>query len=304
MLRATRAVPVTLAALALCAGAAGCTGTQPGQSSSTSQPSSPTQSPSALSGTARYVALGDSYTSSPRTGNPAGTPPGCERSDNNYPHLVAAQLKPAQFADVSCSGAVTQDLSSPQQTPNGTNPPQLDAVTADTTLVTVGLGGNDVGFIALLSQCQADTLDTPPCSTRLHGVADQLSSRVTTTATRIANLLEAIHRKAPKAKIAVVGYPTVLPDGDGCWPFLPLVPADVAYIRQAAGNFNDVLRTQAEGHDATYVDTATPSKGHDMCQKAAVKWVEDLIPSSPALALHPNASGERAMADAVLKALG
>lgn len=290
-----RAVRTALAALVLCAGAAGCSAPTPAPSSA------PSASPSlsALSGTARYVALGDSYTSSPRTGKPVGDPPGCERSDNNYPNLVAERLKPAQFVDVSCGSAVTSNMITPQRTANGTNPPQLDAVTADTTLVTVGIGGNDIGFIGLLTQCHAETVDSAPCTN-----AAKLAERVTGMATPMTNVLAAIKRKAPKAKIALVGYPTVLPAGDGCWPFLPLVPADVARIRQTAEDFNNVLRAQAERAGVTYVDTATPSQGHDMCQKAAVKWVEDLVPSSPAAALHPNAGGERAMADAVLKALG
>ena len=262
----------------------------------------PPAGPDTGGGTGRYVALGDSYTSAPRTGALVGEPPGCDRSDNNYPRLVAAEIKPATFVDASCSGATTANLTSPQRTANGTNPPQLDSVTADTTLVTLGVGGNDVGFIGLAGECATSDKNVSPCKRKLAaGGQDQLAERIDATAAKIADVLLRIHEKAPQARVVVVGYPTALPDGTGCWPFLPLGADDVAYLRDAAVKMNTMLAAQAKANGAGYADTAKPTKGHDMCQKAATKWVEDLVPSSPALALHPNAKGERAMADVVLK---
>jgi lysophospholipase L1-like esterase len=256
-------------------------------------------------GSGRYVALGDSYTSSPRTGAKAGTPAGCDRSDNNYPHLVAAKLRPAEFVDVSCSGASTVDLTGSQTTGNGTNPPQLDAVNADTTLVTLGIGGNDVGFISLVGECVTLDRNASPCKARMTaGGRDQLAERIDATAPKIADALERIHDRAPHARVVVVGYLTALPDGAGCWPFLPLGTADVAYVRESEARLNDMLAAQARAHRAAFADTATPSEGHDMCASTGTKWVEDLIPTSSAAPLHPNAKGEQAMADAVLRVAG
>lgn len=295
-----RKLAVGLILLVLVAGGIGFGYYQAQQGSSASPPAPASSAAGPANG--RYVALGDSYTSSPRTGTPVGSPPGCDRSDNNYPHLVAARINPAEFVDVSCSGATTANLTGPQTTANGVNPPQLDAVTPETTLVTVGIGGNDVGFIGLVSQCGNQDPNAAPCKNRLTaGGRDLLAERIDATAPKIANVLDRIHDKAPQARVVLVGYPTVLPDGTGCWPFLPLVPADVAYLRDTAVRFDDMLETQAKAHETGYVDTATPSKGHDVCTKAATKWVEDLVPSSPALALHPNAKGEQGMADAVLR---
>jgi lysophospholipase L1-like esterase len=253
-------------------------------------------------GTGRYVALGDSYTSAPKTGDPVGDPAGCDRSANNYPHLVSAQIKPAEFVDVSCSGAVTGNMTGPQQTRNGTNQPQLNALNDATTLVTVGIGGNDTGFIALARDCASVHPNGSQCKDRLTaGGRDQLADRITTTAGRVADLLGKIHAKAPKARVIVVGYPTVLPDGDGCWPSLPVGSVDVAYLRDALGKFNTVLAEQAKAHLAGFADTATPSKGHDLCTPSDTRWVEGIIPTSRAIALHPNAKGEQAMADVVAK---
>lgn len=72
-----------------------------------------------------YVALGDSYTAGPEIPDRTGTPAGCDRSDHNYPALVAARLglAAADFRDVSCSGATIADLTAPQSTDDGVNSP-------------------------------------------------------------------------------------------------------------------------------------------------------------------------------------
>ncbi|MDT7724069.1 MAG: hypothetical protein QOI21_645 [Actinomycetota bacterium] len=262
----------------------------------------PPEVPGTGPGTGRYVALGDSYTSAPKTGQPTGTPIGCDRSDNNYPSLVSATIKPAGFVDVSCSGAVTGSMTGEQQTRSGTNPPQFNALTADTTLVTIGIGGNDVGFIGLAGECATARPSSSPCRDKYTaGGRDQLAERVATTSTRVGDILDKIHAKSPKARIVVVGYPTVLPDGNGCWPSLPVGAGDVIYLREALGKLNDALSAQAKAHKAGFADTAAPSKGHDVCTASDTRWVEGIIPTSKAIALHPNAKGEQAMADAVEK---
>ncbi|MBB4686513.1 SGNH/GDSL hydrolase family protein [Amycolatopsis jiangsuensis] len=256
-------------------------------------------------GSGRYVALGDSYTSAPHIGKRAGTPAGCDRSDTNYPHLVSAKVRPAEFVDVSCSGATTADLSSAQSTRSGTNPPQLDAVTSATTLVTLGIGGNDVGFIALAPSCVTSHAKSAPCHDRLTaGGHDQLADRIATTANRVGVVLDKIHSRAPKAQVIVVGYPTVLPDGEGCWPTLPIGSGDVAYLRDELAGLNDALAAQAKAHDSGFADTAGVSKGHDVCTDSSVRWVEGLVPTSPAAALHPNARGAEGMADVVESLVG
>src|SRR3954447_4121541 len=94
----------------------------------------------------RYIALGDSFTAGPLIPHRHGTPIACLRSDHNYPALVARLLEPAAFTDVSCSAATTEDMTRAQPVLFGHNIPQLDAVTRDSTLVTIGIGGNDIGY--------------------------------------------------------------------------------------------------------------------------------------------------------------
>src|SRR3954471_1934314 len=88
----------------------------------------------------QYVALGDSYSAASGVLPPDPTaPPQCLRSIRNYPHVIATAIA-AQLRDVSCGGADTTDYFSPQY--SGV-PPQLDAVTSDTELVTQTIGGEE-----------------------------------------------------------------------------------------------------------------------------------------------------------------
>lgn len=97
----------------------------------------------------------------------------------------------------------------------------------------------------------------------------------------------------------------ILPDtGTGCWPQMPVTPGDVPYLRAKEKQLNAMLATEAAGNGATYVDTYTPSIGHDACQLPTVRWVEPVVPNGPAAPVHPNAAGEQGMANAVLATIG
>lgn len=256
-----------------------------------------------------YVALGDSYTAGPFIPLQTGTPAGCLRSTANYPALVAAGLGIETSRDASCSGATTAHLAEPQKTTLGVNPPQLDALDDDVTLVTLGIGGNDIGFAGIVTDCATRSpLHPLGAACRDHyttGDTDELAERIDATAPKIAAALAAIAERAPRAQVLVVGYPALLPDtGPGCFPVVPFSPGDVAYLRTVEKRLNAMLAEQAAAAGAGYVDVYTPSIGHDMCADATTRWVEGMIPTSPAAPVHPNARGMRGAASAVLAELG
>lgn len=253
-------------------------------------------------GAGRYVALGDSYTSAPFVGDSGGGPNACRRSAQNYPSRVARELRVGEFEDVSCSGATTGDMLGPQRFAGPDNPPQLDALDSTTTLVTVGIGGNDIGFTSLVRGCASVSPDGSGCrDENTAGGEDKLESRIANTAGRVANVLGEISARAPQAQVLVVGYPTILPaSGRGCWPVLPYGGPDVVYLRGVTNKLNGMLAEEAAAAGATFVDTAAASKGHDVCASSSKRWVEGLIPTSAAAPMHPNADGQRAAARAVL----
>jgi hypothetical protein len=104
-------------------------------------------------------------------------------------------------------------------------------------------------------------------------------------------VIQEIHRRSSKAKVFVVGYPTVLPaSGNGCWPSVPILPADVTYLRGIYNQLNAMLASAASANNATYVDLATPTVGHDVC--SSDRWIEGVIPAElKAAPVHPNLKG-------------
>lgn len=259
-------------------------------------------------GPPHYVALGDSYTSGPLIPDQTGAPIGCLRSNHDYPSLVAAGIGAATFTDVSCQGASTANMTRPESVLVGTNPPQDDALSASTTLVTLQIGGNNINFSNIIINCTTLSFTDPfgaPCKAHYtRGGVDRLAQAIRAAAPNVAADLRGIHADAPSAQVLVVGYPAILPNsGDGCWPEVPIAHGDVPYLRGIEKQLNAMLATEAAANGATYVDTYTASIGHDACQAPGVKWVEGLIPTSPAVPFHPNALGERGMAEQVLKVL-
>ena len=83
----------------------------------------------------------------------------------------------------------------------------------------------------------------------------------------------------------------------------PIAFGDVPYLRAVAKALNTMLANTAAANGASYVDTYTPSIGHDICKSSSTRWVEGLIPGSSAAPFHPHAKGEQAMADALLASL-
>ncbi len=180
-----------------------------------------------------YVALGDSYTAAPLVPTQHGNPIACFRSTNNYPSVVARALGVARFHDESCSSAETKHMTATQSVPlGGTHQPQFDALSADSKLVTVGIGGNDAGLVGVALKClQLGVLAPTGTACRSFyapGGNDSIAARIVATAPRIAAVLQGIHARSPQARVAIVGYPDVAPrSGNGCYPLVPLSPDDI-----------------------------------------------------------------------------
>jgi GDSL-like lipase/acylhydrolase family protein len=252
---------------------------------------------------ADWVGLGDSYAAGPLIPNQSLSPLGCLRSDHNFAHLSAAALG-MSLADVSCSGATTADMTASQSTDAGTNPPQFNALSAATKVVSLQLSGNDIGFTSILENCATLNPFSHPCQDKYGtGPDNQLEQRIAATAPKVAAVLQGIHQRSPSARVLLVAYAAILPPtGSGCWPQVPISFSDVPYLRQIEIDLNRMLANQAAANGARYVDDYTPSTSFNACRSSTVRWVEPLVPATAAAPFHPNARGERGVSVSVTAA--
>ena len=261
-----------------------------------------------------YVALGDSYTAGLGVPEQTGATAGCGQSTSSYPHLVARALR-LDLTDMSCSSATIGDMTAAQPTGDGTNPAQLSRLSSGTTLVTLSIGGNDIGMIDIVTTCtELDLVPSllgggssslTPCEDYYTpGGTDQIEQRIQVVAGNLADTLAKVRERSPHARVYVVGYPDLLPaDGGGCGSALGITAGDVAFLNREEVRLNDLLSRVAQEAGDGYVNTYAPSEGHNACEAPADRWLEPLVPASPAAPLHPNAAGENGMADAVLAAI-
>jgi lysophospholipase L1-like esterase len=251
----------------------------------------------------RYVALGDSYSAASGVLPPDPTSPFCARSTSNYPHLIAAKIG-ASFTDVTCGAAQTKDYFTGQYPGVA---PQLDAVHKGTELVTMTIGGNDNNtFIDAIAECGAAGLSTlgqgSPCKDMYGNSFDHDINQKTYPA--LVKSLKAVRDKAPHARVAILGYPWILPKTDGCFDKMPVAKGDVPYLRDVQATLNDAIRRAATATGATYVNLSKVSEGHDACQAMGVRWVEPVLQGTNPVVVHPNALGEQHMAKRTMRVLG
>lgn len=266
--------------------------------------------PAALADNSPYVALGDSYTAASGVPNFVGTPIGCARSSNNYPRVVAAMIG-ASLTDVSCGGATTVNMTESQSVSDGSNPPQFDALNAGTNLVTVGIGGNDVPFGEIAKTCVTLGMSNPwgsPCKDYYNASGtDQGVAKAAAVGPKVAAVVQGIRSRSPNAKIVVVGYPMVVPEGGGtiCFNYgVPIAAGDLAYVNQIERTLNAAIKTAAEANGAVFADTYDSSYGHDACKPEGTRWMIGLVPSPTGVGpAHPNLLGEKNMAHQVLSKL-
>jgi lysophospholipase L1-like esterase len=251
----------------------------------------------------RYVALGDSYSAASGVLSLDLSAPQCLRSVRNYPHVIAA-APGAQLKDVTCGAAETSDFFESQYPGVA---PQLDAVKPDTQLVTMTIGGNDGGvFINTILDCGAAGLSTlgqgSPCKDRYGSSFEDTINTATYPA--LVKALSAVRAKAPAARVAILGYPWIMPASGGCFDKMPVASGDVPYVRGIQATLNDAVRRAAAATGSTYVNLNMVSDGHDACQPPGVRWIEPVLQGTNPVIVHPNALGESEMAAQAMAVLG
>lgn len=231
------------------------------------------------------VGLGDSYAAGLGSGDYDQDSGDCYRSPHAYAVQVSRRIG-AQLDFVACSGATTADVAADQ----------LGALSAQTTDVTLTVGGNDVGFADVMTDCALPSW-AGDCAAAVR-VARQLVKQVLPG--RLGSLYDAIAAAAPNAKVVVVGYPRLF-NGQDCSPLTWFTPREMTKLNGAANLLDSTTKAQVRSHHFTFVDPRADFTGHAICD--ADPWLNNLTyPVNESF--HPNVSGQTAYADLVLAAVG
>ncbi|WP_183407207.1 SGNH/GDSL hydrolase family protein [Nocardioides marmorisolisilvae] len=241
-----------------------------------------------------YVALGDGFAAAPYVGRTTSKD-GCLRAELNYPQQVANALHITDFKDVSCVGASTKAITDPYRPP-GTKkdvPAQLDAVTADTDLVTITVGVSDGDLLNSMFRICTEA----PCTGQI--LAKDVIDRLNQIATDLPATIRAVVAKAPNAYVVVVGYPELLPLDNGC-KSLPRMTDDQWSLAQLAWQkFTTSLSSAARQAGASFLDVQRLSAEHAPCSKQA--WVNgQKAIKGKRVAYHPKPLEQQAVATAVV----
>ncbi len=303
--------------------------------------------------TANFVAMGDSFSAgegnSPYLADSDTSTDQCHRSPIAYAPMLSqlhwTHPDPPQF--VACSGAVTDDLVHANWEGNGATDengtfipeaPQLDALTSDTKLVTLTMGGNDIGFQDVLAGCLVNPFQTsaPGCQKKwtktvarriqaLRGVGTVYlgSGSDKHVIHPYSNIIELIRAKAPHAKILIAGYPVLFDPsrihinctvGSAGHFQVKILKSDATWMKTQVIAVNSAIKaavaaeTSAGDPDVHYVDAATAFQGHALCDTQP--WVYPLYikTTNPADAwvgsFHPTKLGQNAYEAQFAKALG
>jgi lysophospholipase L1-like esterase len=254
-----------------------------------------------------YVALGDSYASGTNAGVYDSDFPACRRSLHAYSrpflgfYLNGKPLRPTTLR--ACHGARIGDVTGTQ---SGSNGPQIEAVYPDSTrLVTIQMGGNDLGFGSTLFDCVFETGDCVAPSPELLAVTQ---ARLTALYQQILTRL-----RRPDATLVVLTYPRILPATRpaGCGELAPFTQPELDRVNAAWSAAHEmIVRAVAAVPDPRIrlVDVYNDFEGHlacaaptggDICGTAA--WASGFI--STTHSFHPNRGGHCAVARRLMLSL-
>ncbi len=228
---------------------------------------------SASASTVNYVALGDSYSSGVGAGSYTTDSGSCLRSTKAYPQLWANAHGPSSFVFAACSGAKTTDVTANQ----------LGALTGATSLVSLSVGGNDVGFSDVMLTCVV--YGTNACVAAVNAAEN-------TARTSLPGWLDAVYNNirshAPSARVVVLGYPRFYHD---VWYCIGLSSTSRNKINEGADVLDRVISAAASRHGFAFADVRSAfANGHEICDSGS--WLHSVDWSNLTQSYHPTASGQ------------
>jgi lysophospholipase L1-like esterase len=233
-----------------------------------------------------YAAPGDSYSAGTGT-IPNGSSPYCMRGSSRWPTLMQNDFQ-RETGYIACGGAKIPDVSAGQ----------LPAVSAffltspsSPQLITLTIGGNDIGFSTLIRQCAIGS------SCTVH--EQSYNAKIDAILPDLTSLLTSMRQTYPYADIIVGGYPQVVDVGGRGGIFdEPACQGIGDNEREMADRLvvrlNNKISQAASASGVWSVGQAvrTQFMNHGACSASNDDWINDLDVSPVENSFHPNAAGQ------------
>ncbi|MDY7101907.1 MAG: GDSL-type esterase/lipase family protein [Actinomycetota bacterium] len=266
--------------------------------------------------TITYVALGDSYSAGEGLDNDRETDELlCHRAaEDAYPGLLARRLeaetgRPVQLDLAACSGAMMRHVLADEQHLDGLNPPQLEALDASTELVTITMGGNDLGFSEIGLHCATQlrcpddgyvSLAEGPDPT----LAEWVDRRLPLLQVELTALYRAIAARAPDATIVALGYPRPISAAPQrlCRIRWVLDDYERQFLRSVADRLEAAVLGAARAAGVYGIGVTEAFAGREACARrsGADEWINGHVLDASDLVgpgtFHPNRAGHEAYA--------
>ena len=295
-----------------------------------------------------YLATGDSYTSGEgafdyRSGTDTNENM-CHLSANSYPMLISRDLFNSRGGNsVACSGAIMKDVGSLDESYKGQMSGGLDykQLSADQPellssvmtnfmpgyiaqqrfvgqympqIVTVSIGGNDIGFGDLLESCVMPKVTRHRSDNDCFNTFEdrqeiiKLIDRKTTDWTK---LFKDLKKKSPSSIFVAIGYPQVADDKGNCAINVQLSKSEIEFATEIISYLNATIQKSAKSASIEYIDIGDALEGHKLCQAKSYSVAVNGLTSGKdggvfginvlgKESYHPNILGHRLIEQAIL----
>ena len=291
-----------------------------------------------------YLAMGDSFASGEgifsytQFTNRLGVNM-CHSSLQSYPYQLTNRKVVGDTESVACSGAKIKDIiettisNYPEDRPQSReylwedtrqlvlsdflvgNRRQYEFAAAyQPKIITISIGGNDIGFSSILSSCvtgSAECFDSKEQRKVLASTVQNTYSGLVATYNKLKN-------DSPQSSIYVIGYPQVVKEYGNCASNVKLTNNEIQFANQLTAYLNYVVKQAAQEAGVIYVDTQNAFTGRKLCEASSSQvavngltggnasglpgWVRNLLGYGGPLApesYHPNLIGHAMYAKAI-----
>jgi hypothetical protein len=256
--------------------------------------------------TGRFVALGDS---DPAASGLSGADPAansnCFRTVQGHPRLAAVELGASEYGDATCASATIPDLFATQILGgNPVNPPQVNALNGNESIITLTIGDNDASVTEMWTYCLQSNLYASATPCKDHFGTNGLKTKADAIASPLANAIDTIRSRSPKARIFLVGYPRLLPTNvSSCPGRINVTSADAPMVTAWQQEIENIQKSTAAAKGIDHIDMmAAAAAGTDGCADVSTRWLNPMI-GEIGWKIHPTLIGQQAAAAKLIEAI-